>query len=335
MKILFDHPSPFLLAHGGFQIQIEQTKKALEDIGVEVEWLRWWDANQSGDIIHYFGVAPLHLIEQAHRKAIKIIQTNLFTETCNRSDFHLVLQGLLTRAVLAFPAGNGIKRQLAWKSFGTCDANIVGLRAEEHVLKKVYGVSPARIFVIPLGLPEVFLKVSYPAARGDFLISVGTITERKNTVPLARRAREARVPILFIGKPYDESDPYWHEFTALIDHRWVRHQPHVESFDELIRLYQSARGCVVMSRYENWCLVAHEAAACGLPLLLPSAKWSHERFGHEAQYFPGTPEKDASALRAFYEQCPSLPSPKVRLDGWDKVGTQLKEIYERVLSTSQ
>jgi hypothetical protein len=34
MKILFDHPNPFLLAHGGFQIQIEQTQKALEGIGI-------------------------------------------------------------------------------------------------------------------------------------------------------------------------------------------------------------------------------------------------------------------------------------------------------------
>ena len=33
MKVLFDHPNPFMLAHGGFQIQIEQTKKAPERIG--------------------------------------------------------------------------------------------------------------------------------------------------------------------------------------------------------------------------------------------------------------------------------------------------------------
>ena len=33
MKVLFDHPNPFMLAHGGFQNQIEQTKKAPERIG--------------------------------------------------------------------------------------------------------------------------------------------------------------------------------------------------------------------------------------------------------------------------------------------------------------
>ena len=34
MKVLFDHPNPFLLAHGGFQVQIKQTKKALEELGI-------------------------------------------------------------------------------------------------------------------------------------------------------------------------------------------------------------------------------------------------------------------------------------------------------------
>lgn len=46
MKVLFDHSFPFALAHGGFQIQIEQTKAALESLGVSVDYLRWWDDSQ-------------------------------------------------------------------------------------------------------------------------------------------------------------------------------------------------------------------------------------------------------------------------------------------------
>ena len=56
MKVLIDHQNPFLLMHGGLQIQIEQTKAALGAIGVEVEFLRWWDPAQraglrTGDLI--------------------------------------------------------------------------------------------------------------------------------------------------------------------------------------------------------------------------------------------------------------------------------------------
>ena len=60
MRVLFDHNEPFLLAHGGLQVQIEQTKAALEAAGLEAEYLRWWDDEQQGDLIH--SGAPIHRI---------------------------------------------------------------------------------------------------------------------------------------------------------------------------------------------------------------------------------------------------------------------------------
>jgi glycosyltransferase involved in cell wall biosynthesis len=336
MKILFDHSSPFLLAHGGFEIQIEETKRALEQLGVAGDYLRWWDAEQSGDIIHFFGAAPVGYIEQARRKSLKIIQTPLLTETCNRSDRRLKMQGAMTQALLALPFAAGVKRQLSWKSFVFCDINVVGLEAERQVLEWVYGVPPERISVLPLGVAQEFLAAGPATLRGDFLICVGTITERKNTNLLARMARKTQVPILFVGKPYDESDPYWIEFATLIDSRWVRHHPHIKKPAELIDLYRRARGSVVMSRYENWCLAAHEAAACGLPLLLPKQKWSLERFGNEASYFSGEgTAANAAELKAFYDRSSTAPTPRIKLYSWAEVGQQLKEIYKRLLSSSR
>jgi len=77
MKILFNHILPFSLAHGGQQIQIEQTKTALEHLGVEVEFLRWWDAGQRGDIIHYFGPPAAAHAELARQRGIKVVVTHL------------------------------------------------------------------------------------------------------------------------------------------------------------------------------------------------------------------------------------------------------------------
>ena len=74
-----------------------------------------------------------------------------------------------------------------------------------------------------------------------------------------------------------------------------------------------------MSQYENWCLVAHEAAVGGLPLLLPPLKWARERFGTQAHYFTGNLNRDVAVLREFYEHCPSFPAPHVRLYRWLEV----------------
>ena len=68
MKVLFNCHVPFMLAHGGAQVQIEQTKAALEQIGVETDYLQWWNDRQTGDILHHFGALPEETIRQAHDK---------------------------------------------------------------------------------------------------------------------------------------------------------------------------------------------------------------------------------------------------------------------------
>ncbi len=336
MKILFDHPSPFLLAHGGFQTQIEQTKNALEEIGVEVEHLRWWDARQRGDLIHFFSAPSQSYLNLARAVRLPVVNTTLFTETCNRSDAKLRRQGFLVRVILSLPFGEGIKQQLTWGAYKGCAHNVVTLAAEKFVLETVYGIAPSAISIVPYGLSEIFLR----AGRGDrsknYLISTGTITERKNCIELAEMAKAAKVPILFVGKPYHPDDAYWRKFERRIDGQWVQYHSHVESEEEMVGLLKASRGYVLFSRHENWCLSAHEAAACGLPLLVPDQKWSRERFGGLVSYFRGFDTNDnVQILKQFYDRCPSLPPPPVKFYQWKDAAQQLKTIYEAVLSVSR
>jgi len=61
MKVLLYHLTPFALAHGGLQIQILQSRSALKKLGGQVEFLRWIDPGQTGDILHFFGRVPTYL----------------------------------------------------------------------------------------------------------------------------------------------------------------------------------------------------------------------------------------------------------------------------------
>jgi len=108
----------------------------------------------------------------------------------------------------------------------------------------------------------------------------------------------------------------------------------VETEPEMIRLLQSARGFVFMSNFENWCLSAHEAAACGLPLLVQAQNWSRERFGDQAHYFPtiGVTPENIAILKKFYHDAPALPAPQIKIYSWDEVAQQLKKVYERILN---
>jgi glycosyltransferase involved in cell wall biosynthesis len=331
VRVLLYCDVPFSLAHGGAQVQIQQTKAGLEALGVRVEYLRWWDDRQHGDLIHAFGVTGSDLIRLAAAADIPVVLTSLLTAACNYSGARLLANRLSTRMLRPLLDRVGIGRQLQWSAFHECAQNVVGLRAEQQVLEGVHGVPTDRIAIVPLGLSTPYLNASAGSRSQQYLICTGTITPRKRTVELAQLARQARVPVLFVGKPYSEKDPYWLRFRSLIDGEHVQHHPHVESEQQMIGLLQEARGFVLLSRYENWCLSAHEAIACGLPVLVPDQNWSRERFGMRVRYWPHGGTATADALREFYEACPELAAPRVRLYGWQEVAGELKRVYRRAL----
>jgi glycosyltransferase involved in cell wall biosynthesis len=208
------------------------------------------------------------------------------------------------------------------------------LEAERQVLEVVYGISEDRVSVVPLGLDKPFLEWGKGNHDANYLICVGTITYQKNTIELAKLARMACVPILFVGKPYATTDPCWIEFTSLVDGQWVRHEPHVANPARMLDLLKSARGAVMMSDFENWCFAAHEAAACGLPLLVQDQKWSRERFGNQVRYFKkiGCCPENIATLKRFYEDSSRLSPPRIKFFSWHDVAIRLKGVYEKVLN---
>ena len=338
MKVLIDFfGPPFFLAHGGAQTQVIETAAGLRELGVEVEYARWWDGNQTGDIVHSFGVPNPTYLQFAKSKGIPVVNTTLFSATCNRPKWQLKIQGSIVSTLLgmpAFPPWGAIRSQLIWSSFNLCDLNMVGLNAEAEVLRKVYSVPDSKIGMVPLGLSRIFLDAGHGDRSGEYLITTGTITKQKRSLELARIAIAARVPICFVGKPYDPQSQYWYEFQSLIDGKFVKHIPHTDSIEDMVQLLKGSRGYVHYSDFENWCFSAHEAIACGLPILVPDQPWSRERFGIQANYLPlGNHKENTVRLKRFYEACPTLSAPVVKLYPWKEVGKILMKNYQRILDS--
>ena len=336
MRVLFDcQGTPFLLAHGGADVQVHNTVAALRNIGVDSDYLRWWDKTQECDLIHTFSVPDAQFLKFANEKNIPVICTTLFTANCNHPEWFLRAKGLLVSAVLSggkLPLVSTFRDFSRWKSFREVACNVVGLQAEVDVLKKVHGVADSRIRMVPLGLSEPFLNATPGPRDEDHLITTGTITERKRSEEIAEMAQAAKVPILFVGKPYAETSEYWKRFKSLIDGRYVKHIRHTENTAELVDLMRRSRGYILNSYYENWCLSAHEAIACGLPILVPDQRWSRERFGNEAVYLKGTPAEVTDQIKDFHAKASSLPVPGIKLHSWNEVAVELKDLYQSVLS---
>jgi glycosyltransferase involved in cell wall biosynthesis len=332
MKILIDHQLPFLLAHGGLQIQIERTKQALEAAGLQVEYLRWWDDAQKGDIVHFFGRAnPCH-IDFAQAKGMKYVMSELLTGQGSRTRTQLRVQSLVEKALRAIVPSTFLVN-FRWDAYHKADACVFLTEWEAEVGRLLFCPPAHRIQVVPNGVePEFFPSASAAPKRGDELVCTATITERKRVLELAEAAVAARVPVRVLGNPYGKDDPYYLRFLALAERHsdFVRYTGPVNDRAELARIYKSARGFVLLSTMESLSLSALEAAASGCPLLLSDLPWARSTFGQSATYCPiGKTVSTAAALRRFHDEAPSLPTPAMPCR-WSDVANQLVQIYQKL-----
>jgi glycosyltransferase involved in cell wall biosynthesis len=329
VKILFDHQLPFSLAHGGLQTQIERTKAALEEKGIDVEYLRWWDDTQTGDIIHFFGRANPSHIDFAHAKGMRYVMSELLTGQGSRKLWQLKMQGILEvslRATVPHIFLGGFR----WDAYTKADAVTVLTTWEAQIVRILFGTDPSKLHIVPNGVEEEFFyRDNNAQSRGDELVCTATITERKRVLELAEAAVSARVPVRILGKPYGPSDAYFKKFSALAQKQpdFVRYAGPVTDRHELARIYQGARGFVLLSTMESLSLSALEAAASGCPLLLSDLPWARDTFGVNATYCPiGSRDTTARIMRYFYEHAPELSRPLPPLL-WCNVADQLAAIY--------
>jgi glycosyltransferase involved in cell wall biosynthesis len=336
MKVLFNHILPFSLAHGGAQIQIEQTKAALEHAGVEVEFLRWWDADQRADLIHYFGRMPADHVRLAQQKGIKVVIAELLTAQGSRSDSQLCRQKIISRTVERF-APRSFTLAFNWDSYRLADACVALTPWEAHLMSYLFDAPKERVHVVPNGTEEIFLN-SPPAGRGKWLVCTTTITGRKRVLELAEAAVRAQIPVWIIGRAYAEADPYAQSFFSLARRhpQTIRYEGAIADRARLAGIYREARGFVLLSTMESLSLSALEAAACGCPLFLSDLPWARSTFQNAATYCPlaKSAAVTARALREFYDAAPELPVPP-KPPGWNEIARQLKTIYERVLNARQ
>jgi glycosyltransferase involved in cell wall biosynthesis len=335
MKILLNCPLPFALAHGGMQTQIEQTQAALTALGLEVEPLRWWDAAQSGDLIHFFGRMPAEHIKFAQQKNIKVVMAELLTAQGSRSHSQLRRQRIISRTVERL-APHTFTAAFNWNSYRLADACVALTTWEAYLMHYLFDAPQQRVHVVPNGIEEIFLE-SPEIARGKWLVCTATITKRKRVLELAEAAVHAQTPVWIIGKAYSETDPYARRFYALAEQEphIIRYEGAISDRSRLAQIYREARGFVLLSTMESLSLSALEAGACGCPLLLGDLPWAQATFDEHATYCPiTTPERTAEYLKSFYQQAPTLNPPPKPLT-WREVAGQLKTVYESVLQTAR
>jgi hypothetical protein len=146
MKILFHHLTPFTSPPESDQLQILRTRAALEQLGVEVEFLRWWDGNQKGGLIHFFGRIPFNLLELAHQKNVKVVMSDVSALSppqlwWRHRAIHLSEKFLPGMSTTAF----------AWASYRHADVCIAQTGWEAQLMMSLFGAPARNIKVVAPG----------------------------------------------------------------------------------------------------------------------------------------------------------------------------------------
>jgi len=332
MRVLLFDDTPAYFFPGGKQVYAERLHESLRAIRVEVEFARWWDPGQKCDVIHMLGYPP-GMVHAAHEAGAKVVLTHIVDGMTNASPArrlrHRVRNSILRRCC------PGVARRLfTWHVLPEIDALVYIHSEDEATARELYGVPPEKTHVIPHGCtPEQVGAIhSGPRHKQSYLVSIGSIVRRKNPVVLARAALQAKVPVVFMGKPFSDQDEYYREFLGLVDGRYVVHRGFV-SEQEKMELIAGASGFALLSNGESGCIAVYEAAAAGLPLLLSDLPWArgYGRYETITRVHLGRADEVADGLARFYASSARRAMPVFPVMTWAEVAAAYLRVYEQAL----
>jgi len=336
MKVIFCNPIPYWLCHGGEQIRIEETIAALRSRGVSIIRDEWWVPEHHPDIIHFAGRPSPMLLRMAAGRNIATVFTETLDQTASRSRIALWGQHWAIRLLRIF--GRSMFERMGWESYQLADAICHNVSLENRVAEYLFDAPRDKLHTVPLGLSDHALKAlsakSASSAAERYCLCIGTIHPRKNSLLLAQAAKLSQVPVVFIGRPYSENESYFQSFLSLVDQKHVRYKGEV-SEEEKISLLTNAQGFVLLSNFESGCIAVHEAAASGLPMLLPKKKWTSvypvsENIVHIDT--SRTAEEIAFDLSRFYKTATRRNKQTFPVGSWGDTAAEYERIYIKIIN---
>jgi len=210
-------------------------------------------------------------------------------------------------------------------------------RSEATQLVRLFGVARGRIRVVPNGVLPWAGSVSQELFRerwpgGPFVLSVGRIEPRKNTLGLIRAIGRLALPLVLIGEAPPGHRRYEEDCRRLGGDgvAWLGRLDHHDPL--LASAYAAARVFALPSWFETPGLAALEAALAGCPIVITPFGSTREYFGDHVEY--ARPDRVVEIRRAVSKCWDDGPDPRLaRLIAnqylWPTVAQITAELYDQ------
>jgi glycosyltransferase involved in cell wall biosynthesis len=190
-------------------------------------------------------------------------------------------------------------------------------------LVELYGLPPEKIVVTPLAPDRAFRP---GGARGEYLLLVGAIEERKNPLLAADAAEAAGRRLVVVGPERDA------RLAAELRSRGADLRGFVPK-DELVRFYQEAAALLFPTRYEGFGLPVAEAMAAGTPVIAtPDA--AVREIGAAAVAYAEPADFAAAVLRVLADPAPWIEAGLQRAAqlSWGETARRTVAVYREALA---
>lgn len=322
MRVLVTtYPTAFLNKGGG-EIHLLDMTTHLKNAGIQVDIYGHTSKHiREYDLVHHFSVqgGSEYILAAARDCGKKIIITPLiWLDENSRYDINLI------KTILAY-----------------ADLVVTNSEMESRQLIRHLGMNPGLLRHVHVGVDPCFFEKADPCLFKtvynvqDYILSVGMIEERKNTLNIVRALRDIGRPVVFVGDYRDKKyyDACMREANGFPNVKFV---PYLSPKSEILRsAYQNCLLYVQASLLDTPGISALEAAASGCKLVLATGGSVREYFENYCEFIePNTPDgikrAVSKALASSHDRSKAVAYIKDNYF-WPNVAKRLVNVYEDLL----
>jgi glycosyltransferase involved in cell wall biosynthesis len=356
MKVAFITRLNLYNIAGGDTVQIEQTARQLQKLGVEVDMLRSVDPipYEKYDLLHFFGIPrPGDMVYHSERAKKPFVVSTIHCTygnyyRYNRNGvgafFSLLSSDSMEyfKTIARWIVGkdhmpsidyflNGQRKSII-KVLETADCILPNSQSEADRLAQLY-TSRSKSVVVTNGInPDRFPYHEDVVKQQNLVICVGRIENRKNQLNLIKALNNTAYEVVLIGAPSANQLPY---YQACVDAA----APNIKfagrvSHEEMVSYYQRAKVHVLASWFETTGLSSLEAALMRCNIVITRDGDTEEYFGKHAFYCePQSPDSIKKAVNEAAEADTQtfLANKIAEEHTWKKAAEQTLEAYMQVL----
>ncbi|MBS1520217.1 MAG: glycosyltransferase family 4 protein [Bacteroidetes bacterium] len=357
MKVAFITRSTLFDVPGGDTVQVVQTARHLEQLGITADIkLSKDEINYADyDLLHFFNLTrPADILYHSKKSGKPFV---LSTILCNYTEYDKhhrkgvgVIFGFLPpnsieylKTIARWVLGKDhlASKEYLWKGQHRSITEVLKNAAmvlpnSESEYSRIIKTYPCKInhAVIPNGVDQHLFKRNLSVEKDpNVVLCVARIEGIKNQLNLIKALNNTRFKLVMIGSHAPNQKPYYDECRSIAASNitFINHIPQ----NELLTYYEQAKVHILPSWFETTGLSSIEGAVMGCNIVITDRGDAKEYFGTHAFYCnPGKPESIFAAVKKASESPydENLYNLILKKYTWQQAATETLKAYKQIIN---